>query len=105
MLNYKLCMTILHMLRCIILKFQRALYCKCSKLDTHVNEVSLGISVVSQNEAAIKYFCLLIILVNNARIIWVSQYLLKPQIFLDSPHSHVCLIYYIYNTMHVETLK
>ena len=40
---------ILHMLRCIILKFQRALYCKCSKLDTHVNEVSLGISVVSAN--------------------------------------------------------
>ena len=44
MLNYKLCMIILHTLY-ITIKFQRALYCKLveSDLDTHVNEVSLGI--------------------------------------------------------------
>ena len=50
MLNYKLCMIIfMHMLCCIIIKFQRALYCKIVESDTHVNEVSLEISMVSAN--------------------------------------------------------
>ena len=48
-LNYKLYMTILHTLCCIIIKFQWALYCKIVKSDTHVNEVSLGISMVLVN--------------------------------------------------------
>ena len=33
----------------VILKFQQALYCKIVKSDTHVKEVSLGISMVSAN--------------------------------------------------------
>ena len=50
MLNYKLCMTIfIHTLCCIIIKFQRALYCKIVESDTHVKEVSLGIYMVSAN--------------------------------------------------------
>ena len=49
MLNFKLCLIILHMLCCIIIKFQHALYCKIVKSDTHVNEVSLGISMVLAN--------------------------------------------------------
>ena len=48
-LNYKLCMTILHTLCCIIMKFQWVLYCKIVKSDTHVNEVSLGIFMVFAN--------------------------------------------------------
>ena len=48
-LNYKLCMTILHTLCCIIMKFQWVLHCKIVKSDTHVNEVSLGIFMVFAN--------------------------------------------------------
>ena len=33
----------------VLLKFQWALYCKIVKSDTHVNEVSLGVSMVSAN--------------------------------------------------------
>ena len=52
MLNYKLCMTILHtFLYCMIIKFQWVLYCKIVKSDTHacVNEVTLGVSMVLAN--------------------------------------------------------
>ena len=39
----------IHTLCCIAIKFQQALYCKIIESDTHVNEVILGISMVSAN--------------------------------------------------------
>ena len=50
MLNYKLCMIIfIHMLCCIIIKFQRALYCKIVESDTHVNEEYLWFKQILRN--------------------------------------------------------
>ena len=50
MLNYKLYMIIFkHTLCCIVIKFQRALYCKIVESDTHVNEVSLGFWQILRN--------------------------------------------------------